>query len=271
MSVAFDAAMAADRLRERLGPVPSVVIVLGSGLGALEQGIQDPTVIPFRDIPGFPAPTVEGHAGRYVAGRLGGAEVLLQCGRFHLYEGHPPELVAAPVRLAAALGVQVVVLTNAAGGIRPSLEPGDLVLLTDHINLQSSSPLVGPVGAGEARFPDMSGAYDAELRHLALEVARDSGEALHEGVYAAMLGPQYETPAEVRMLAHLGADVVGMSTVPEVLAARARGMRVLGVSSITNWGAGLSGQSLAHDEVLAAGQVLAGSLETLIRGVLSGI
>lgn len=267
----FDVAGAAARVRERIQTSPRIGIVLGSGLGALEGEIAGGSTVPFEDVPGFPRTTVAGHAGRYVAGKLGGVDVLLQCGRFHLYEGHPAELVAAPVRLAAHLGVQALVLTNAAGGIGVSLEPGDLVVLRDHLNFQGTSPLVGPVHEGDVRFPDMSTAYDPQLRRLALDVAEESGERLQEGVYAAMLGPQYETPAEVRMLALLGADVVGMSTVPEVLAARASGIRCLAFSVVSNKAAGLARGPIHHEEVIEGGRGASARLVGLLRPLVPRI
>ncbi|MGD8281980.1 MAG: purine-nucleoside phosphorylase, partial [Gemmatimonadota bacterium] len=223
MSAAFDVGAAAEYLRSGIGTVPRIAVVLGSGLGVIEDGMVDPVVVPFADVPGYPSAGVQGHAGRYVSGTLGGVDVLLQCGRFHMYEGHGPEMVAAPVRVAHALGVQVIVFTNASGGVRRTLGPGDIVLLDDHINWMFTSPLFGPVAPGETRFPDMSEPYDPELRALARAVSVEVGERLEEGTYAALLGPQYETAAEVRMLERLGADVVGMSTVPEVLVARACG------------------------------------------------
>jgi len=270
MSV-FDVTRAAARVRERIHASPRIAIVLGSGLGALEGEVSGGGTIPFADVPGFPRPTVAGHAGRYVAGTLSGVEVLLQCGRFHLYEGHPAELVAAPVRLAAELGVQTLVLTNAAGGIRASLEPGDLVVLSDHLNFQGTSPLVGPLHEGDVRFPDMSEAYDPQLRRLARDVAEESGERLHEGVYAAMLGPQYETPAEVRMLGGLGADVVGMSTVPEVIAARAAGIRCLAFSVVSNKAAGLAHGPIHHEEVIEGGSAATARLVGLLRRLVPRI
>lgn len=250
-----DAARAADVLRERIGSAPRLAIVLGSGLGSIEREITDPVSVPFEDVPGYPTAGVAGHAGRYVAGRWGGVDVLLQCGRFHIYEGHGAEVVAAPVRVAAALGVETLILTNAAGGVRPSLEAGDLVLVEDHLNMMFTSPLIGPVREGETRFPDMSEPYDPVLRRLALEVASEVGEKLEEGTYAALRGPQYETAAEVRMLARIGADVVGMSTVPEVLVARALGLRCLAFSVVANKAVGLREGPLSHEEVVEQGRV----------------
>jgi purine-nucleoside phosphorylase len=225
--------------------------------------------IPYNEIPGFPLPSVHGHAGELVAGELEGAALILQSGRFHLYEGHSSETVALPVRVFAQLGVEVLIVTNAAGGLRPTFRPPLLMLIADHLNLMGRTPLLGPVAHGEQRFPDMSEPYDRALRQVTRQVATARSIHLEEGVYAGLLGPNYETPSEIRMLQRLGADAVGMSTVPEVLAARARGLRVLGISSITNPGAGLSQSPLSHEEVLAAGRALAANLETVVRGVLA--
>ena len=264
-----EAVIAADAVRDRLGGLaPATAIVLGSGLGGLADAVTDPVRIPYGDIPGFPEAAVAGHAGELVAGSIEGAPVLLQRGRFHLYEGHGPDTVALPVRVFAELGARLLVVSNAAGGLRRSLRPPTLMLIADHVNLMWRNPLIGPVEQGEERFPDMAEPYDAELRELALGVARELGIPLEEGVYAGVLGPSYETPSEIRMLGRLGVDAVGMSTVPEVLAARARGLRVLGLSAITNAAAGLSSDPLTHEEVLDAGAALAEQLEQLVRGVL---
>ncbi len=263
---------AAAELRQRLqGLEPRVAIVLGSGLGALGDAVTAPMRVPYAELPGFPGTTVHGHTGELVAGTLEGVPVLLQSGRFHLYEGHAPETVVLPVRLFAELGIEILIVTNAAGGLRPEFRPPLLMLIADHLNLMWRNPLIGAVVNGEERFPDMSGPYDRALRELARSVAKDRKIALEEGVYAAVLGPSYETPAEIRMLQRIGADAVGMSTVPEVLAARARGMRVLGISSITNPGAGLTVQRLDHEDVLQAGRHLATELEALVRGVIAGL
>ena len=255
----------------RLSVRPRVHLVLGSGLGALADGVEEQASISFQEIPGFAATSVPGHQGRFVAGRIEGVEVLLQAGRFHLYEGHSPEVVAGPVRLGRALGAEILLLTNAAGGIASGLQPGSLVLIRDHLNLQFQSPLTGPVWPGEERFPDMTRAWDPALRRMALEVAESQGMPLREGVYAGVAGPAFETPAEVRFLAGAGADVVGMSTVPEVLAARAGGMRCLGFSLVTNLAAGLSEQPLSHREVVETGDRSAAVLEALVRGILRAL
>ncbi|MBX6332101.1 MAG: purine-nucleoside phosphorylase [Gemmatimonadaceae bacterium] len=245
-------AEAAEVLRARLGTrLPRTALILGSGLGDLVHYIEDPVQVPYRELPGFPPSAVAGHAGRVVAGRLAGAQVLAFAGRVHLYEGHAAATVALPVRLAHAVGARVLVVSNAAGGIRRTLRPGDLMLIRDHINLTGRNPLVGPVRDGETRFPDMSAPYDAELLLLLREAALAVGVPVVEGVYVAVLGPSYETPAEIRMLERLGADAVGMSTVPEVIAARALGMRVAGVSCITNPAAGIAAAPLSHADVLA--------------------
>jgi len=261
---------ATEAVSRTLGSLaPRVAIVLGSGLGDAADKVRSATRIPYAEIPGFQKPSAPGHKGELVAGTLDGVPVLVQSGRFHLYEGHAPAVAALPVRLFARLGVGTLIVTNAAGGIRPTFRPPTLMLIADHINLMFRNPLEGPVEEGEQRFPDMSDPYDPALRALAREVARQEKIVLEEGVYAALLGPSYETPAEIRMLQRLGADAVGMSTVPEVIVARARGIRCLGFSSITNVAAGLSAAPLSHAEVLAAGTQVAGQLATLIRGVIA--
>jgi len=256
-------------LRDNLPERPEVFLVLGSGLGALADGVRNGVSFPFHAIPGFPDSGVSGHAGRMVAGRLGGRPVLVQSGRFHLYEGYDPEVVVAPVRLAAHLGAGTVLLTNAAGGISRDLGPGSILLLKDHINFMGRSPLAGPVHNGEERFPDLGEPYDEDLRDLARDVAAELGIPLREGVYAAVLGPSYETPAEIGFLARAGADAVGMSTVPEAIAARALGLRVLAFSLVTNRAAGLSSKPLRHDEVLAVGRKAGQRLASLITSLLN--
>src|SRR5881398_216464 len=260
---------ATDAVAARLGSLrPRVALVLGSGLGSLADAVQSAIRIPQSAIPGFPEPGAPGHKGEVVAGTLEGVPLVVQSGRFHLYEGHTAELAALPTRVFARLGVDTLIVTNAAGGIRHTFRPPTLMLIADHINLMFRNPLVGPVVEGDQRFPDMSDPYDPTLRQLARDVARTERIPLEEGVYAGLLGPSFETPAEIRMLQRLGADAVGMSTVPEVVVARARGIRCLGFSSITNVAAGLSAQKLSHLEVLEAGKQVAGQLEQLIRGVL---
>ena len=259
-------------VRQRLGPrKPGVALVLGSGLGFLSSRVADPVRIPYEDIPGFALPSVEGHSGELVAGRLAGREVLVQSGRFHMYEGHSAATAAFPVRVFAALGIHTLLVTNAAGGIRRTFGPGTLMLIADHLNLSGRNPLIGPVLSGEERFPDMSQPYDAELRARARRVAVEKGIRLEEGVYAALLGPSYETPAEIRMLERMGADAVGMSTAPEVIVARARGMRCLGLSTITNAAAGISPTKLSHAEVMKAAELVRDDLAAILEGVIEGL
>lgn len=257
-------------VKQRLGALePRVAIVLGSGLGFLADEVVDPIRILYHAIPGFPEPGVAGHKGELVAGKLEGVPVIVQAGRFHLYEGHSAATAGLPARVFGELGVEILIVTNAAGGVRRTFQGGTLMLIADHINLMWRNPLAGPAQPGEQRFPIMHESYDGKLRALARTVARDLGIPLEEGVYAALLGPSYETPTEVRMLERLGADAVGMSTVPEVLVARSRGMRCLGFSIITNPGAGITGEALSHEDVLAVSQQVARRLSVLLKGVLS--
>ena len=269
MQLAVAGAVAA--LRARVTRTPDVALILGSGLGALADEIGDATAISFGDIPGFPPAAVAGHAGRLVIGELEGLACAAMQGRFHMYEGHDPATVALPVRALLELGARTLIVTNAAGGINRTFTAGDLMLIEDHINLMGRSPLTGPVLEGETRFPDMSHAYDARLRQLTERVAGEQSLQLVRGVYAAVLGPSYETPAEIRMLERLGADAIGMSTVPEVIVARARAVPVLGISLITNLAAGLSSKTLSHEEVVAAGAAASERFARLIRGVLREI
>lgn len=266
----LDPAVAA--IRQRLGSHrPEVAVVLGSGLGFLATKVGNPVRIPYQEIPEFPLPTVEGHSGELVAGTLAGREVLVQSGRFHMYEGHPAAVAGMAVRVYAGLGIKTLLLTNAAGGVRRTFGPGTLMLIADHINLMWHNPLIGPAYPEEERFPDMSGPYDRELRALARDVARKRGIGLEEGVYAGLLGPSYETPSEVRMLERLGADAVGMSTVPEVIVARALGIRCLGISTITNAAAGISAAKLSHKEVMEAAEAVKDDLASLLEGIIEAL
>lgn len=265
-------APAAAVVRQRLGGrTPEAWIVLGSGLGALADRVRDAVRLPYGDVPGFPRPTVAGHRGELVLGRLRDRLVVVQSGRFHLYEGHAPATAALPARVAGALGTPVLMLTNAAGGIRRDWAAGTIMLIRDHLNLTGRNPLVGPVRPPELRFPDLTVAWDAELRGLARQVAERAGLELQEGVYAGLLGPSYETPAEIRMLELLGADAVGMSTVMEAIAARALGLRCLGISTITNAAAGQSGVPLSHEEVTQAAGAAGAHVAALIEGVLAAL
>ncbi len=263
---------AADFIASRTGTSPAVALVLGSGLSDLAEAVEGGVAIPYQDIPHFPVSGVSGHAGRLRLGRLRGRETAVFQGRVHAYEGFPLPQVVFPVRVAAWLKAETVVLTNAAGGIGEDLSPGDLMLITDHLNLIGANPLAGPnLDAFGPRFPDMSEVYDRGLRETALAKAEALGIPLAQGVYAAMPGPSYETPAEIRMLKALGADAVGMSTVPEAVAARHAGMKVLAFSMISNLAAGLSGSPLSHEEVLATGKTAAASLGKLIEAVVGSL
>jgi purine-nucleoside phosphorylase len=250
---------------------PKIGVVLGSGLGAFADSLGNAVCIPYSEIPGFPASTAVGHAGQLVVGTLGanGTELAVMAGRFHLYEGYAPQQVTSGMRLFRELGVKRVVLTNAAGGINLEFARGALVLLSDHINLQGTNPLVGPNDSElGVRFPDMTEAYPAKLRQMAKAVAAELGIPIYEGVYAAVLGPSYETPAEIRFLRTIGADLVGMSTVAETIAANHMGMEVLGISCVTNLAAGLSGEKLNHQEVLDIGQRVSGTFLKLLSTLL---
>jgi purine-nucleoside phosphorylase len=256
-------------VRRHFRRTPRVALVLGSGLGGLSDAFADRTVLPYADIPGLPQATVHGHAGQLVAGTLEGVEVIAQQGRLHPYEGHSLAQVVLAVRLMLRLGATTLIVTNASGGIDPALRAGSLLAITDHLNLTGGNCLVGPNdGALGPRFSDMSEAYDAGLLELASEVAAEQGCALARGVYAGVLGPSYETPAEVRMLGLLGASVVGMSTVQEVIAARHMGARVLGISCVTNAAAGLSAQRLDHADVERMARASAARLTALVSGVV---
>jgi purine-nucleoside phosphorylase len=259
-------------LKSRLGEAPNVAIVLGSGLGGLADRLADPKTVPYAEIPDFPAPTVAGHHGNILAGTLGATPVAMLQGRFHYYEGHDLEAVTFPARVLAAWGVKTLILTAATGGIRDGLKPGDLVLLSDHLNLIGGNPLRGPNDdrLGK-RFPDMTEVYASNLRELARAKATKLGLTLKEGVYACLPGPSYETPAEIRMLRTLGADVVGMSTVPEAIVARHSGMSVLAFALVTNAAAGISGAPITHEEVLAAGREAGARLGDLIAAVVGDL
>jgi purine-nucleoside phosphorylase len=249
-----------------------VGIVLGSGLGPFADAIGEPVEIPYDDIPGWPRSTAVGHAGALVVGLLDDVPVAVMKGRAHLYEGHAPATVVFGIRVLGRLGIRSLVLTNACGAIDPSVEPGRLVAICDHLNLQGSSPLVGPNDESLGpRFPDMSDAYDPEYRRLAREAAGRLGLPLGEGVYAAWLGPAFETPAEIRMLRTLGADLVGMSTVPEVLAARHMGIRCLALSCVPNAAAGVRPEPIDHERVLEVGARSSGDLVALLREVVPAL
>jgi purine-nucleoside phosphorylase len=255
-----------EAVRRRTDVVPEVGIVLGSGLGGLADELEDGVSIPFGELPGWPAATAPGHVGRLLVGRLGGRPVVMLQGRFHLYEGNDPGLVVQPVLLFQAMGARIVVLTNAAGGLDTSFGPGTLMIMSDHINLTGRNPLIGPnPDALGPRFPDMTDAWSPRLRAALHAAATAEGVDMREGVYVGLAGPSYETPAEVRMLAALGGDAVGMSTVLECIAARWVGLEVCGVSLVTNAGAGYTDAPLVHQEVLDAGASAGPRLARVIR------
>lgn len=262
---------AAQVVREKLPEIPAVALVLGSGLseafGTPPEGIR----IPWKEIPGFPLPTVAGHAGEFWAGKIGGKQVLVQRGRTHFYEGYSMDEVVFSTRLFAVLGIKTLIVTNASGAINPELNAGDLVLITDHINMLGENPLRGPnLDRLGPRFPDMSVAYSPRLRKIALETAKAEGITLKQGVYIATLGPSYETPVEIRAFRTLGADLVGMSTVPEVIAANHAGLEVLGISCATNLAAGVNPAArLSHAEVIETTRRKGAEMRTLIYAIIA--
>jgi purine-nucleoside phosphorylase len=260
---------AADYIASRTALKPQVAVVLGSGLGAFAGELTDSVSVPYAEIPGFPQSTAIGHAGKLIIGKIGDVPTAVMAGRFHLYEGYTAQQAVIGVRVLAKLGAKSLIVTNAAGGIGQHLFEGVLVLISDHINLQGVNPLTGPnddsIGP---RFPDMTEAYSARYREIAQNAAGDLGIHLREGVYAAVPGPSYETPAEIRYLRTIGADLVGMSTVLEVIAANHIGMKVLGISCVTNLAAGLSGKNLDHSDVLAIGERVRGTLVKLLKTII---
>ena len=260
---------ALDYIRAKTPAQPRIAVVLGSGLGAFADVLTESTGIPYSEIPGWPPSTAVGHAGRLVLGRLGDLPVAVLSGRSHFYEGYSPDQVVFGVRVLRGLGVETIVFTNAAGGINLNYQQGGLVLISDHINLQGWNPLIGPnddtLGP---RFPDMSDAYSAHLRSIAKDTAEELCIRLDEGVYAAMSGPSYETPAEIRFLRTIGADLVGMSTVPEVIAANHMGIRCLAISCVTNMAAGILPQKINHEEVLETGARVRDTLVRLLTALL---
>jgi len=262
---------AAHRLKTLLPTDPTVGLVMGSGLSDALRPLEGETVVPWDDVPYFPEPTVEGHAGQYVAGSISDTPVLVQQGRVHYYEGKPMDEIVFPTRLMKLIGIETLVVTNAAGAINEAYKPGDFVLIEDHLNAIPASPLRGPnVDELGERFPNMNDAYSPELRRLAHQAAEASGLSLHEGVYLAAPGPMYETPAEIQMYRTWGADLVGMSTVPEVIAARHCGLDVLGISLATNYAAGVNEEARpTHDEVIETSKRAEADLATLVRALLT--
>jgi purine-nucleoside phosphorylase len=265
----------ADEIRSRITTKPEISLILGSGLGLLSESIQDPVIIPYHDLPGWPISPVEGHAGELVIGNLEGKEVLVMNGRIHFYEGYEMSQVTLPIRVMQRLGIRIVFVTNAAGGINQDFEPGNPMLITDHLNLLGMAgvnPLRGPnLDEFGTRFPDMSQAYDRDLGEVARKTAKELGITLYEGVYVCLAGPTFETPADLRFLLNAGVDAVGMSTVPEVIVANHGGQRVLGISGITN-SSNLYGEAeTTHEEVIETGKILAPKMMDLIRGILSAL
>lgn len=266
------AGFAAKFIAARTALRPTVAVVLGSGLGAFASQLKNATSIPFADIPHFPQPTVPGHSGRLLIGTIADVPVALMQGRVHAYEGYSSEEVTFPVRVLGRFGIKSLVLTNAAGGINPAFHQGQLVLIADHINLSGRSPVAGPNDERfGARFFDMSEAYSARLRRLAHEAARSMEFRLDEGVYLGVLGPSFETPAEIRAFHTMGADLVGMSTVQETIAARHMGIEVLGISCVTNMAAGIQQQPLSHEEVIETGRAVEAQLAELLTRIMPGL
>jgi purine-nucleoside phosphorylase len=261
---------AAEYIRSKYTSAPQIGLILGSGLGVIADLVEDAVVIAYSDIPHFPVSTVEGHAGELLLGTINGKHVLLMKGRFHLYEGYGVDVVSLPVRVMKELGVETLIVTNAAGGINTSYNVGDLMVIKDHINFTFRNPLIGPnLNELGVRFPDMSEAYSRTLSKTAHEVAAEQGLKLQEGVYVGLLGPSYETPAEIRMMRTLGADAVGMSTVAEVIVARHAGIEVLGFSCISNMAAGILDQPLSHKEVMETTERVKPKFLKLILGIVA--
>jgi inosine/guanosine/xanthosine phosphorylase family protein len=263
-------ASGAAAVKARIADFPKTVIVLGSGLGRFAAALTGATSVPFGDIPGFSRSTVVGHSGNLIAGEMSGARIAVMQGRIHAYEGHGAQAIATPIRILRKLGVENLILTNASGGLRLDMAPGTLMIIEDHINFSGFNPLIGPnddsIGP---RFPDMTDAYDPALRAKLERAAKEAGVAVKKGVYFFAMGPNFETAAEVRMYASLGADAVGMSTVPECLVARHCGMKVGGVSIVTNHATGISTQPLSHQETLSSAERAAGNLEQLLRAFVA--
>lgn len=265
----------ADEIRSRTSIQPEIGLILGSGLGQLSESVENPTIIPYHDLPGWPLSTVEGHAGELVIGKLEGKDVLVMNGRIHFYEGYEMSQVTLPIRVMQRLGIEIVIVTNAAGGVNQEFEPGNPMLILDHLNLlgmAGTNPLRGPnLDEFGTRFPDMSQAYDKKLIDIARTTAKDLGITLYEGIYVCLAGPTFETPADLRFLLGAGVDAVGMSTVPEVIVANHGGQRVLGISGITN-SSNLYGEAeTTHEEVIETGLVLAPIMMKLIKGVLRSL
>ena len=265
----------ADEIRSRITLEPRIGLILGSGLGLLSESIQEPIIIPYHDLPGWPLSTVEGHAGELIIGKLEEKDVLVMNGRIHFYEGYEMSQVTLPIRVMQRLGIEIIIVTNAAGGINQDFTPGNPMLITDHLNLLGMAgvnPLRGPnLDEFGLRFPDMSQAYDRKLIELARNVAKDLDITIHEGIYVCLAGPTFETPADLRFLQKVGVDAVGMSTVPEVIVANHGGQRVLGISGITNKSYLYGEGETTHEEVMETGKILAPKMMKLIKGILKAL
>ena len=267
----FDRAeRAAEQIRSRANATPKVAVVLGSGLGAFADELEESTAISYKEIHGFAQATVEGHAGKLVIGKAGDVPIAAMQGRFHFYEGYPLDDVTFPIRVLKLLGVKTLILTNAAGSLNTELTPGSLMIISDHINLMGANPLIGPnEDRFGPRFPDLTSTYDPELQSLVIEEANAMDIDLRRGVYAALSGPSYETPAEIHMVRTLGADAVGMSTVPEAIVARHMEMRIIGISCITNLAAGVSNRPIDHSQVMEIGKRVRAEFTELLRRVIA--
>ena len=263
---------AVECIKSRTSKTPTIGLILGSGLGDFADTLEDRVVIPFTDIPNFPKPTVQGHVGAFVIGTYQGKTVVALQGRIHYYEGHPQQLITIPVRIMSLLGVKRVILTNACGGVNLNFIPGDLMVISDHINFSGANPLIGPnLAEFGPRFPDLSNVYTKDLRTKILKLAEENAIALRQGVYAMYSGPNYETPAEIRMFRTLGADAVGMSTVPEAIVAAHCGMEVVGISCITNMAAGVLPQKLNHQEVVETAALVHDKFQKLLNLIIGNI
>jgi purine-nucleoside phosphorylase len=270
MSVYDQAQRAAEQIRSRTQTKPAIAVILGSGLGAFADELSESTAIAYSEIPGFAKATVEGHAGKLVIGKAGAVPIAAMQGRFHFYEGYSLDDVTFPIRVLSLLGVQTLILTNAAGSLNTEFTPGSLMVISDHINLMGANPLIGPNDDRFGpRFPDMTLTYDPELQNLVIEEAKAMDVDMRRGVYAALSGPSYETPAEIHMVRTLGADAVGMSTVPEAIVARHMEMRLIGISCITNLAAGVSNRPIDHSQVMEIGNRVRAQFTELLRRVIA--
>lgn len=272
MSLSIQTSQAVQAIKSHIHQTPKVGLILGSGLGSLCTEIQSSVVIRYEDIPGFLVSTVEGHEGQLVIGELEGCPVVAMQGRFHLYEGYSPAEIVFPIVVMKELGIDTLLVSNAAGGMNPSYQPGDLMLITDHLNFTGVNPLCGAFGTEIGlRFPDLTGAYSPELRELAIEVSQRLGTTLHQGIYTSITGPNYLTSAELKMLRFLGGDAIGMSTVPEIITGAAAGLKCLAISCITDRATGDAAEPLSHDQVIEVANQIKPSFMKLIREILKEV